>query len=72
MNDCNPKEHVPRVERNNRIIGERIHSRHYHLLRNRLRKTLVKYLVIESAKKLSFFLAQSEASKHFSSKIIVH
>ena len=60
------------MECNNRIIEERICSGHQILPCDQLPKTLPKFLVIESAKKLNFFPARHEMPKHFSPKMIVY
>ena len=71
-NVSNPQEHVPRAEHNNRTIEERIRSRCYQLPCDRLPKTLLEHLVIESPKKLNFFPARHGVSKHFSPRMIVY
>jgi hypothetical protein len=55
MNYASAQEHVPRVERNNRFIEERVRAAYHRFPYTYLPCTLVKYLVMESAKKLNFF-----------------
>jgi hypothetical protein len=55
MNYANPQEHVPKSERNNRVIKERFQSAFHRLLFKNIPKTMVKILTMECAKKLKFF-----------------
>ena len=62
----------PRVECNDKVIKERIYSRHYQLSCNQLLQTIIEYLVAELAEKLSFFPAWCKVSAHFSSRMALH
>ena len=55
MNYANAKEHVPRVERNNRTIRERVRASYYQMPYKHLPRILVKYMVSEAARKLNYF-----------------
>ena len=60
------------MERNNRIIEERISSRCNQLPCDRLLKTLAEFLIIALAKKLSLFSVRHRISKYFSPRIIIY
>lgn len=72
MNLSNPQEHVPEAERNNRTIQERVRACYHYLPYYHLCKTLVKMIVMESAKKLNFFPARHGVSKYYSPRMIIH
>ena len=72
MNYATAGEHVPRAERNNRVIQERIRANYYQLPYNTLTKTLVKYMVTEASRKLNFVPAKHGISKHYSPRMILH
>ena len=72
VNYSTAQEHVPRAERNNRTIQERTRCNYYQLPYNHLCRILVKYLVIESTKKINFFPAKHGVSKYYSPRMILH
>jgi hypothetical protein len=72
MNFANPQEHVPRAERNNRVIKERVRSVYHRLPYERIPRIMVHYLVTESTKKLNFFPAKHGVSKYYSPRMIVN
>jgi hypothetical protein len=72
MNYAAAHEHVPRAERNNRVIQERVRSAYHRFPYTHLPRILVKYLVMESTKKLNFFPNKNGVSKYFSPRIIMH
>ena len=72
MNYASANEHVPRAERNNRTIQERVRCNYYQLPYVHLPKIVVKYLVSESVKKLNFFPNKNGVSKYFSPRMILH
>lgn len=51
VNYASSGEHVPRAERNNRVIEERIRCNYHQLLYAHLPKILVEYMTMESAKR---------------------
>jgi len=55
MNYAAAQEHVPEAERNNRTIKERFRAHRSRLPYRKLTKTMVKYLLMESTRKLNFF-----------------
>ena len=55
VNYASAQEHVPRAERNNRTIKERVRATYHRLPYDHLPRILVKYLVMESAKTLISF-----------------
>ena len=72
FNFANPNEHVPRVERNNRTIKERVRVTYHALPFKRFPKLLTCAMVTESTKKLNFFPAKKGISKYYSPRMIVH
>ena len=72
MNYANSKEHVPRAERNNRKIEERVRSSYHQLPYDQLPKLLVEAMVMEGAKKLNLFPARHGVSKYYSPRMILH
>jgi hypothetical protein len=72
MNSASAQEHVPRAERNNRVIQERVRAAYHRFSFTHLPYTLVKYIVMESAKKLNFFPNKYGVSKVFSPRMIMH
>ena len=72
MNYANLQEHVPEVERNNRVINERCRATFHRLPFTYLTKILVKYMVTEAAKKLNFFPAKYGVSNYYSPRMILH
>ena len=49
------QEHVPRAERNNRTIQERVRTGYHYLPFDHLPRTLVKVMVMEAPRKLNYF-----------------
>jgi hypothetical protein len=72
VNYATANEHVPRAERNNRTIQERVRAAYHGLPYDDLPRTMVKYLVMESAKKLNYFPNKNGASKYYSPRMILH
>ena len=72
MNYAAAQEHVPRAERNNRVIQERVRAAYHRFPFTHLPRILVKYLVMESTKKLNFFPNKHGVSKYFSPRMIMH
>jgi hypothetical protein len=72
MNYAAAQEHVPRAERNNRVIQERVRAAYHRLPFTHLPRILVKFLVMESTKKLNFFPNKNGVSKYFSPRMIMH
>ena len=72
INYTSAQEHVPRAERNHRTIKERVRATYYRLPFKHLPRIMVKYLVMESTKKLNFFPNKNGVSKHYSPRMIVH
>ena len=72
MNFANPQAHVPRAERNNRVIKERVHATYHRLPYSNLPRIMVVYLVREATKKLNFYPAKHGLSKYYSPRMIVH
>jgi hypothetical protein len=72
MNFSNLQKHVPEVEKNNRVIKERIQATYHHLPYKQLRRLMTKILVINSAKKLNFFPAKQGILSSYSPRMILH
>jgi hypothetical protein len=72
MNYAAAQEHVPRAERNNQVIQERVRAAYHRFPFTHLPRILVKYLVMESTKKLDFFPNKNGVSKYFSPCMIMH
>ena len=72
MNYATTQEHVPRAERNNRVIQERVQAAYHRFPFTHLPRILVKYLVMESTKKLNFFPNKHGVSKYFGLRMIMH
>jgi hypothetical protein len=72
MNYASAQEHTPRAERNNRVIQERVRAGYHRFPFTHLPCILVKYLVMESTKKLNFFPNEYGVSKVFSPHMIMH
>jgi hypothetical protein len=72
MNYASAQEHVPRAERNNHVIQERVRAAYHQFPFTHLPCTLVKYLVMKSAKKLNFFPNKYGVSKVFSPGMVMH
>ena len=54
MNYVAAQEHVPREERNNRVIQERVRNNYHQLPYDTLTRILMKYMVLEAPRKLFF------------------
>jgi hypothetical protein len=59
-------KHVPHAERNNRTIQERVRAAYHRLPYDDLPRSMVKYLVMESAKKLNYFPNKNGVFKYYS------
>ena len=72
MNYANPQEHVSETNRDNRVIKEHCRSNYYRLSLKHLAKTLVKYMMVETAKTFNFFPVKYEFSKYHILRMILH
>ena len=72
MNYASANEHVPREDRNNRTIQERIRVNYHYLPCDHLPRTLVKYMGSKAPRKLNYFPAKHGVSKQCSPKMILH
>ena len=71
-NQAAAKEHVAEIERAIRTIKERIRSVYHSLPFENLTKTMIKYLVMESARKLNYFPVRGGVSAYYSPREILH
>lgn len=72
MNYTNAQDHVPRAERNNRTIQERVQAMYHSLPYNYLPRIMIKYMVSEAERKLNVFPNKYGISKYFSPRMILH
>jgi hypothetical protein len=72
VNYATANEHVPRAERNNRTIKERVRTTYHRLPYNKLPRIMVKYMTLEATKKLNYFPNKNGVSKYFSPRMILH
>jgi hypothetical protein len=72
INYANPQEHVPEAERNIRVIKERFRAAFHRLPFSKLPKVMIKFLAMESAKKLNFFPPKGGISPFYSPRMILH
>jgi hypothetical protein len=72
MNYVAAQEHVSPKERNNHMIQERVRAAYHSFPYSHLPRQLVKYLVMESTKKLNFFPNKYGVSTVFSPRKIMH
>ena len=72
MNYTNSSDYIPQAERNNHTIQERARVAYYQLSFNHLPHTLAKYLVVNTTKRLNYFLLQYRVSKYYSLRMILH
>jgi len=71
-NYANALEHVPVAERNNRTIQERTRCSFHSLPFRAISKLMIKYLVIEAARKLNYFPPKGGISQYYSPREIIH
>ena len=64
--------HIPRAERNIRVIKERVRSVFHNLPYNKLPKTILKYLVTQTTATLNYFPARYGISNYYSPRMIIH
>eukprot|EP00957_Ditylum_brightwellii_P000900 71956-Ditylum_brightwellii.AAC.1 len=72
MNYDSAQEHVPRAEHNNRTIKEQVWCEYHNSPFDHLPRIMLKYMASEQARKLNYFPAQHEVSKHYSPCMILH
>ena len=71
-NYANAQEHVPEAERNIRVIKERFRAIFHRSPFKTLPRSVIKYLVMECARKLNFFPAKGGCSSYYSPREIMH
>eukprot|EP00977_Amphora_coffeiformis_P023188 scaffold12392_cov145-Amphora_coffeaeformis.AAC.1 len=71
-NYATTNEHVPQTERNNRTIKERVRALIHGSPFKCLPRTVLKYIVMEVARKLNFFPAKGGISPYYSPRAILH
>ena len=72
LNCPSAQEHVPEAECNNHTIKERYCSHKQRLPFGGIPKVMIRYLVMESARKLNFFPSKGSVSQYFSPRAILH
>ena len=71
MNYTNAQDHVPEAERNNRTIKERVRTAHHRLPYKVIPKIMIRYLVMESTRKLNLFPVKGGVSTYYSPQTIM-
>ena len=66
MNYTNTDDHVPEAECNNRTIEERIRAAFHQLPYKAIPKIMIRYLAMESVKKLNMFPNKGGISSYYS------
>ena len=72
MNYTNAQDHEPTTERNNRTLKERIRVQYHHLLYKNICKLMIRYLAMETARKLNYFPVKGGVSTYYSPRMIMH
>ena len=65
-NLANTQEHVPEAEHNNHVLKEHIHTTYHGIPYKMLPRTVIYYMVMETAAKLNYFPAKGGCSNYFS------
>ena len=71
MNYTNAQDHVPKAERNNCMLKERIRMAFHHLPYKAIPQVMIRYLAMESARKLNLFPAKGGISAYYSPQTIL-
>ena len=71
-NLANAQEHVPEAECNNHILKEHIHATYHGIPYKMLPRTVICYMVMETAAKLNYFPTKGGCSNYFSLTEILH
>lgn len=71
-NFSSAQEHVPEAERNIRVIKERIRAVYHDLPFDSISRIMLKYLAMESARKLNYFPPKDGVSSYYSPREILH
>ena len=70
-NYASASEHVPDIERSNRVLKERCRAVFHHLPYSAIPKHMIRVLVEESAEKLNWFPPKGGVSKYYSPYVIM-
>ena len=71
-NLANAQEHVPVAEHNNCILKEHIHATYHGIPYKMLPRTVICYMVMETAAKLNYFPTKGGCSNYFSPRDFLH
>ena len=71
MNYANPGDHVPEIERNNRLLKERIRIAYHRLPYTNLPRVMVEYLAMVVAFQVNIFPAKNGVSKYYSPHMLL-
>ena len=71
-NLANAQEHVPEAEHKNHILKEHIHATCHRIPYKMLPRTVICYMLMETAAKLNYFPAKGGCSNYFSPSEILH
>ena len=66
-----PDQHVPDIERNNRVLKERFRIAYYRLPYTKIPRIMIRYLAMICARQLNLFPAKHGVSSHYSPHMIV-
>jgi hypothetical protein len=72
MNNVNPQENIPEVEKNNRVIKENFRVVFHSLPFKKIPKIMVQILTMDCAKKFNFYPARGVISPYCSPRMILH
>ena len=71
-NLASTQEHVPEAEHNNCILKEHIHTTYHGIPYKMLTRTIICYMVMETAAKLNYFPSKGGCSNYFSLRETLH
>ena len=71
MNYASAGEHVPKAERNNRTIKDRVRTTYHQLPYARIPKVLIRYLVLRATRMLNLLPAKGGISAYLSPHTII-
>ena len=71
-NIANAQDHIPEAKKNMCTIRERVRTQYHQLPYKNIPKVMIKFLVMESARKLNFFPQKGSISEYYSPRNILH
>ena len=70
-NYFNPDDHVPDIERNNRVVKERFRISYYRLPFQKIPRVMIHFLAMVNTKTLNLFPVKHRISVHFSPHMLM-